>query len=65
MTGGSYLVSRKIRMLIENWDRLARADQEQQIGRSKGSGVPLGGSNEFDTPDFAKQSSDRVPVIPR
>jgi deferrochelatase/peroxidase EfeB len=64
MTGGSYLVSRKIRMMIENWDRSALADQEQTIGRSKGSGAPLGGSKEFDAPDFAKQSSDGDPVIP-
>ncbi|MFR9777408.1 iron uptake transporter deferrochelatase/peroxidase subunit [Micromonospora sp. MS34] len=63
MTGGSYLVSRKIRMLIETWDRSPLAEQEQIIGRTKGSGAPLGRRAEFDEPDFAAKGDDGQPVI--
>ena len=53
MRGGSYLVARKIRMFIENWDRDYLQDQEHVIGRSKVSGAPLSGGTEFTAPDFA------------
>jgi deferrochelatase/peroxidase EfeB len=46
MRGGSYLVTRRIRMLLEVWDRSTLADQELTIGRVKGSGAPLGGAKE-------------------
>ncbi len=52
MTGGSYLVSRKIRMTIETWDRAALREQERVIGRTKGQGAPRSGGTEFTEPDF-------------
>jgi deferrochelatase/peroxidase EfeB len=39
MRGGSYLVARRIRMLIETWDRATLKDQEDTIGRRKYSGA--------------------------
>jgi deferrochelatase/peroxidase EfeB len=63
MRGGSYLVARRIRMLIEAWDRAALGDQQQTIGRVKGSGAPLTGTRERDVPNFAARSAG-VPVIP-
>ncbi|MFT4086438.1 MAG: iron uptake transporter deferrochelatase/peroxidase subunit [Gordonia sp. (in: high G+C Gram-positive bacteria)] len=64
MTGGTYLVARRIRMDIEPWDRQNLLEQEQVVGRFKGDGAPLGQSGEFDTPDF-KITNGTVPVIPR
>jgi deferrochelatase/peroxidase EfeB len=65
LRGGSYIVTRRIRMLIESWDRATLADQEQTIGRSKGVGAPLGRAHEFDPVDFRARGDDgqlRVPV---
>jgi deferrochelatase/peroxidase EfeB len=64
MAGGTYLVTRKIRMLIETWDRTPLAEQEAIIGRDKGRGAPLGGADEFDLPDFAARDPDGSSVIP-
>ncbi|AZG45094.1 iron uptake transporter deferrochelatase/peroxidase subunit [Gordonia insulae] len=64
MTGGTYLVARRIRMDIEPWDRANLLEQEQIIGRFKGSGAPLGQQGEFDTPDF-NVTSYGAPMIPR
>jgi deferrochelatase/peroxidase EfeB len=52
LSGGSYLVARKIRMVIENWDHTQLGEQERVIGRNKGEGAPLSGGTEFTTPDF-------------
>jgi deferrochelatase/peroxidase EfeB len=64
MRGGSYVVTRRIRMHIEGWDRDFLQDQEAVIGRVKASGAPLGGHQEFDTPNFAAKGPDGEPVIP-
>lgn len=63
MRGGTYLVTRRIRMLLEIWDRSALADQEQTIGRDKYRGAPLGGSDEFEPLDLEAERGGR-PVIP-
>ena len=57
MVGGTYLVTRRIRMIIETWDRTPLAEQEMIFGRDKGEGAPLGMAKEFDEPDF---SSDKI-----
>jgi deferrochelatase/peroxidase EfeB len=63
MRGGSYLVSRRIRMLLEIWDRSALGDQEETIGRDKYEGAPLSGSDEFDPLDLEAERSGK-PLIP-
>lgn len=48
MNGGTYLIARRIRMLIENWDRQVLREQEATFGREKRSGAPMGAKDEFD-----------------
>lgn len=53
LAGGSYLVARRIAMLIETWDRTRLAEQDRVVGRDKAQGAPLSGGDEFTAPDFA------------
>ena len=64
MRGGTYMVTRRIRMLLEIWDRSPLEDQEQTIGRAKYSGAPLGGQDEFEPLPLDEKQSDGLPTIP-
>jgi len=63
MRGGTYMVTRRIRMLLEVWDRAPLQDQERTIGRHKYSGAPLGGSEEFEPLPLDQQRNGH-PLIP-
>ena len=63
MTGGTYLVVRRIAMLLGRWDGIGLAQQEQTFGRHKLSGAPLGGVREHDRVNLRSYRSGR-PVIP-
>ncbi len=63
MDGGSYLVSRKIRMTIETWDRQTLREQERLIGRTKGDGAPFSGGGEFSDPDFHATGRNDKPLV--
>jgi deferrochelatase/peroxidase EfeB len=62
--GGSYLVARRIKMLLPEWNATPVHRQERVIGRHKQSGAPLGGHHEFDHADFNAGVSSGNPVIP-
>lgn len=62
LAGGSYLVTRRIRMLLGHWDASDFGEQQQTFGRVRGSGAPLSGGNEFTPPDYTAQANG-TPVI--
>jgi deferrochelatase/peroxidase EfeB len=63
LTGGSYLVVRRINMTIETWDRQPLSEQERVIGRTKSEGAPLSGGEEFSQPDFHLKGNDGEPLV--
>jgi deferrochelatase/peroxidase EfeB len=64
LAGGTFLVARKIEMLIESWDRVRLTEQEAIIGRVKGTGAPLSGGDEFSAPDFGKEVNGTPAIDP-
>jgi deferrochelatase/peroxidase EfeB len=63
MANGTYLVARRIRMLIEVWDRSTLDDQQLTIGRVKVSGAPLGARAEHDAVDLKARRDGKL-LIP-
>lgn len=63
LTGGTYLVSRRIRMCIEPWDRTTLLEPERVIGRAKGTCAPLGRDDEFAPLDFSATGEKGTPLI--
>ncbi|MHB9759994.1 iron uptake transporter deferrochelatase/peroxidase subunit [Streptomyces sp. BYX5S] len=64
MGGGSYAVVRRIRMLLDDWEKLSTAAQENVIGRKKSTGAPLSGGKETTEPDLEKTDANGDLVIP-
>ncbi|QPK50635.1 deferrochelatase/peroxidase EfeB [Streptomyces gardneri] len=64
MAGGSYAVVRRIRMLLDDWEKLPLDRQEKVIGRRKSDGAPLSGGSETAELDLNKLGTDGEPVIP-
>ncbi|GAA2099042.1 MULTISPECIES: Dyp-type peroxidase [Brevibacterium] len=64
MAGGTSLVLRRIRMDLDEWDRVDRSARDSALGRRQSDGAPLTGEDEFDPPDFQAEGSNGFPVIP-
>ena len=60
--GGTTLVLRRIRMLLDTWDRLDRPVQEQVIGRSMADGALLGADASVRPYDAVDELG--LPIIP-
>ncbi|HEX7610859.1 MAG TPA: iron uptake transporter deferrochelatase/peroxidase subunit [Solirubrobacteraceae bacterium] len=64
MTGGTYLIARRIRIRFDVWDATSLEAQEQVIGRRKLTGAPLGGAREYDPVNLAARGPSGQVLIP-
>ncbi|MFD3498628.1 iron uptake transporter deferrochelatase/peroxidase subunit [Streptomyces sp. NPDC058678] len=64
MANGSYAVVRRIRMLLDDWEKLSVKDQEGVIGRRKSDGAALSGGTETTDMDLEKTDAQGDLVVP-
>ncbi|MGQ4376971.1 iron uptake transporter deferrochelatase/peroxidase subunit [Streptomyces sp. SAS_267] len=64
MANGSYAVVRRIRMLLDDWEKLSGKAQEDVIGRKKSTGAPLSGGTETTAMDLDRTDADGNLVVP-
>jgi deferrochelatase/peroxidase EfeB len=64
MTGGTYLIARRIKILFDVWDTTTLEDQQRVIGREKLTGAPLGSQSEYDPVDLQATGPNGELLIP-
>ncbi len=64
MTGGTYLIARRIKILFDVWDTTSLEGQQRTIGRNKLTGAPLGSHSEYDPVELSATASDGELLIP-
>ncbi|MGI5427001.1 iron uptake transporter deferrochelatase/peroxidase subunit [Streptomyces sp. CA-179760] len=64
MANGSYAVVRRIRMLLDDWEKLSGTAQEDVIGRRKSDGAALSGGTETTAMDLEKTDAKGNLVVP-
>jgi dye decolorizing peroxidase len=64
MANGSYAVVRRIRMLLDDWEKLPVSKQEKVIGRRKSDGAPLSGGTETTPMNLTRTGPDGELLIP-
>jgi dye decolorizing peroxidase len=64
MANGSYAVVRRIRMLLDDWEKLSLQAQENVIGRRKSDGAALSGGTETTAMDLEKTDAQGNLVVP-
>ncbi|MGW0610310.1 iron uptake transporter deferrochelatase/peroxidase subunit [Streptomyces sp. NPDC002788] len=64
MANGSYAVVRRIRMLLDDWEKLSVTAQEDVIGRRKSDGAALSGGTETTAMDLEKTDAKGNLVVP-
>jgi dye decolorizing peroxidase len=64
MANGSYAVVRRIRMLLDDWEKLSVKAQEDVIGRRKSDGAALSGGTETTAMDLEKTDAEGNLVVP-
>jgi deferrochelatase/peroxidase EfeB len=62
MDGGTYMVVRRIQMLLDVWDATTLEGQERAVGREKVSGAPLGQDNEYDAVDLEVRKGGELAI---
>ncbi|MEV5531695.1 iron uptake transporter deferrochelatase/peroxidase subunit [Streptomyces prunicolor] len=64
MANGSYAVVRRIRMLLDDWEKLSTGAQENVVGRRKSTGAALSGGGETTAMDLEKTDAKGALVVP-
>lgn len=64
MANGSYAVVRRIRMLLDDWEKLSVHAQENVVGRRKSNGAALSGGGETTAMDLEKTDANGALVVP-